>query len=203
MSPKVSAEYMRARRSEILEAATVVFSEKGFHAATLDDVAVKAGVSKGSIYNHFDSKEDVIDGLSEKWQAVDDEVFDRAEGKKRSVDGLSYVMRTTIERMLRAEFDDSVRLGLFLWAEVLVNPAVEKSQLALVGEWRRRVHALVVAGQEAGEIGLEHDAWAITTLLGSLLYGLYLGEAWGIRTKRASLERLVDSFLRGLSPESA
>ena len=201
MVPKVSAEYMLARRSEILEAATTVFSEKGFQAATLDEVAGEAGVSKGSIYIHFDSKENVIDGLSEKWQAVDDEVFNAAEKKRRPVDGLSYVAKTTILRMQRGDFKDSIRLGLFLWAEILVNPAVQKSQAKLVEEWRRRIHALVIAGQQAGEIGPEHDAWAITTFLGSLMYGLYLGEAWGIRSKRASLERLVDSFLQGLRPE--
>ncbi len=202
MSPKVSAEYMQARRSEILEAATTVFSEKGFHAATLDDVAAAAGVSKGSIYNHFDSKEDVIDGLSELWQSVDDEVFDSADRKSRSVDGLSHVANTTIRRMQRPDFRDSIRLGLFLWAEILVNPSVQKSQMMLVKEWRRRVHGLVVAAQEAGEIGPEHDAWAVTTFLGSLTVGLYMAEAWGIRAKRAALEKLVDSFLEGLAPEN-
>ena len=77
MSPKVSAEYMLQRRREILDAATKVFSQKGFHAATLDDVATEAEISKGSIYIHFDSKEAMIDGLSERWQTIDDEVFDR------------------------------------------------------------------------------------------------------------------------------
>lgn len=202
MSPKVSAEYMRARRSEILEAATAVFSEKGFYAATLDDVAEAAGVSKGSIYNHFDSKESMIDALSEQWQAVDDETFDSADRKRRPVDGLSDVAKTTIRRMQRRDFNDSIRLGLFLWAEMLVNPAVQKSQLKLVNEWRRRVHGLVVAAQGAGEIGPDHDAWAITTFLGSLTVGLYMGEAWGFRARQAALEKLVNSFLQGLRPEA-
>ena len=201
MSPKVSAEYMRARRLEILDAATVVFSEKGFHAATLDEVAEAAGVSKGSIYNYFDSKESMIDALSEQWQTVDDEVFDSADSRGRPVDGLAYVANTTVGRMQRRSFNDSVRLGLFLWAEILVNPAVQKSQMKLVEEWRGRTHNLVVAGQEAGEIDSRHDAWAITTFLGSLMVGLYMSEAWEIRSKRGALEELVDSFLRGLRPE--
>ncbi len=200
MSPKVSAEYMRARRSEILEAATTVFSEKGFHAATLDEVAEAAGVSKGSIYNYFDSKESIIDALSEQWQTVDDETFDSADRRRRPVDGLSHVANTTIRRMQREDFNDSVRLGLFLWAEILVNPAVQKSQMKLVEEWRRRVHSLVAAGQEAGEIDPRHDALAITTFLGSLMVGLYMSEAWKIRSERAALEQLIDSFLRGLRP---
>jgi AcrR family transcriptional regulator len=46
-----------ARPAEILTAALSVFSEKGFAAAKLDDVAKRAGVSKGTLYLYFDSKE--------------------------------------------------------------------------------------------------------------------------------------------------
>lgn len=46
-----------ARPGEILAAALSVFVEKGFAVAKLDDVAAKAGVSKGTLYLYFDSKE--------------------------------------------------------------------------------------------------------------------------------------------------
>jgi AcrR family transcriptional regulator len=48
------------RRKQILGAALAVFSEKGFHAANVSDVAARAGVSQGTIYWYFDSKEDLI-----------------------------------------------------------------------------------------------------------------------------------------------
>ena len=198
MTPKVSADYMRARREEILDAATTVFSARGFHAATLDDVAATAEVSKGSLYLHFDSKESMIDGLAEKWRAVDAETFDAADGERSPVDGLALVAKTTIRRMQRKDFDDSVRLGVFLWAEVLINPAVEKTQMKLTDEWRERVHGLALRAQEAGEIGPEHDAWAISAFLGALTLGLFIGESWGFRQDRVALELLVDSFLGSL-----
>src|SRR5690242_1165593 len=46
-----------ARPEEILDAALAVFSESGFARAKLDDVARLAGVSKGTVYLYFDSKE--------------------------------------------------------------------------------------------------------------------------------------------------
>lgn len=46
-----------ARPQEILDAALGVFAEKGFAAARLDQVAARAGVSKGTLYLYFDSKE--------------------------------------------------------------------------------------------------------------------------------------------------
>ena len=200
MVPKVSAAYMRARREEILDAATTVFSARGFHAATVDDVAAAAGVSKGSLYLHFDSKESMIDGLAEKWHAVDAEAFDAADRERSPVDGLALVAKTSIRRMQREDFGESARLGVFLWAEVLVNPAVAKTQMKLVDEWRRRVHSLAVRAQEAGEIGPEHDAWGITTFLGALTLGLFIAESWGFRSGQAALELQVDSFIGSLKP---
>lgn len=48
------------RPYEILEAALQVFGDRGYHAATLDDVARAAGVTKGAIYHHFESKGDLL-----------------------------------------------------------------------------------------------------------------------------------------------
>jgi AcrR family transcriptional regulator len=48
------------RRREILDAARLEFFERGFHAPTVDDVAARAQVSKGTIYLYFVSKEEIL-----------------------------------------------------------------------------------------------------------------------------------------------
>ena len=48
------------RAAQILEAALDVFAEKGFAAARLDDVAKRAGVSKGTLYLYYSDKEDLF-----------------------------------------------------------------------------------------------------------------------------------------------
>jgi len=53
-----------ARPPEILEAALAVFAEKGFAATRLDDVAAKAGITKGTIYLYFDSKQALFEALA-------------------------------------------------------------------------------------------------------------------------------------------
>ena len=47
------------RRSELLSAARTVFSRKGFHDATIDDIAYEAGVAKGTVYLYFESKHEI------------------------------------------------------------------------------------------------------------------------------------------------
>ena len=52
-----------ARRTQILDAAAAVFAEKGFHRATIKDIARVAGIADGTIYTYFSSKTDVLLGL--------------------------------------------------------------------------------------------------------------------------------------------
>src|SRR5437870_13659978 len=61
--PKVVPEYKEEAKSRILEAANKVFAEKGYHEATMDDIAKRLGVSKGAIYLYFSSKEDLFEAM--------------------------------------------------------------------------------------------------------------------------------------------
>lgn len=54
--PNVSAE----RKSQIVSAAVEVFTEKGFDEARMDDIALKTGLSKGTLYLYFKNKDDLI-----------------------------------------------------------------------------------------------------------------------------------------------
>lgn len=55
-----------ARPSELTAAALALFVEKGFAATQLDDVAARAGVSKGTLYLYFDSKEALFKAVIEE-----------------------------------------------------------------------------------------------------------------------------------------
>ena len=54
------------RPDEIVSAALATFAEKGFAAAKLDDIARRAGVSKGAVYLYFETKEDVFRAVVER-----------------------------------------------------------------------------------------------------------------------------------------
>jgi len=61
-SPKLPAE---KRREQLLTAARKLFVKKGFRGTTTDEIARKAKLTKGSIYHHFKSKEDILFALVE------------------------------------------------------------------------------------------------------------------------------------------
>ncbi|MXW22501.1 MAG: TetR/AcrR family transcriptional regulator [Candidatus Dadabacteria bacterium] len=60
------------RRGEILRTATDLFSEKGYHELTMEEIAEEIGVSKGTIYNYFSSKENLyLEILKESFEAIE------------------------------------------------------------------------------------------------------------------------------------
>ena len=62
--PKVVPGYKEEAKSKIINASRVVFAKKGYHDATMDDVAKELGVSKGALYSYFKSKEDLLKEIS-------------------------------------------------------------------------------------------------------------------------------------------
>lgn len=71
MSPSPTPRMPRAqRRTQLLELATRVFTQKGFQGTSMDDIAFAAGVTKPVLYQHFSSKEtlyvEVIDIIAEQ-----------------------------------------------------------------------------------------------------------------------------------------
>jgi AcrR family transcriptional regulator len=61
--PKVVPEYKEQARERILRAAQQVFSEKGYHEARMDDIAVSLGVSKRTLYLYYKNKEDLFEAM--------------------------------------------------------------------------------------------------------------------------------------------
>ncbi|MBN1259918.1 MAG: TetR/AcrR family transcriptional regulator [Anaerolineae bacterium] len=64
MSPKPNVTTMRT--TQIIEAATTVFAEKGFDRATMEDIADAVGINKATIYLYFDNKDALIHAIAER-----------------------------------------------------------------------------------------------------------------------------------------
>ncbi len=61
MSPRT--DISERRRNQILDAATTVFVRLGFQHARMDDIVEESGLSKGTLYWYFKSKEDIINAI--------------------------------------------------------------------------------------------------------------------------------------------
>lgn len=90
------------RPAEILAAALEVFAERGFHSARLEEVAKRAGVSKGALYLYFETKADLFRAV------VADAIVPNLE---------------RVHAMVSADvhFDQAVRIGLRMLAAKIIS----------------------------------------------------------------------------------
>ena len=65
------AQRRQAARNQIVEAAITVFAFKGYSAASMDDICLAAGCSKGGLYHHFQAKGDVLGAVVDHLAAGD------------------------------------------------------------------------------------------------------------------------------------
>ncbi|MDP3445289.1 MAG: TetR/AcrR family transcriptional regulator [Ignavibacteria bacterium] len=72
------------KRSEILKAAKKLFASKGFNSATLDDIAMEAEFGKGTIYNYFSSKDEIIKVIVEDVLVSNLEAIKKADAEGKN-----------------------------------------------------------------------------------------------------------------------
>jgi AcrR family transcriptional regulator len=90
---RLTREEKKARtRSQLIDAAAAVFARHGYVAASLDEVAEEAGLTKGAVYSNFDSKEDLFqavigDRLNEPMFQVADIVDTAATFEQQAMEG--------------------------------------------------------------------------------------------------------------------
>ncbi|MFA6451691.1 MAG: TetR/AcrR family transcriptional regulator, partial [bacterium] len=73
------ADLVKERRRQIFEAAARVFTAKGFHSATVNEIAQEAGLGKGTIYEYVRSKKELLFLIIEEGHALLFDQIDKIE----------------------------------------------------------------------------------------------------------------------------
>lgn len=92
------AQLVTRTREAILDAATIVFAQHGYHAVTVKDIASAAGYTAPSLYNYFDGKEAIFAALLERIHLANLEAFDEPVPS-----GLTFAQR--LELLVRRNLD--------------------------------------------------------------------------------------------------
>lgn len=145
------------RRRQILAAARKVFSHKGYEATRMADVAVAAGVGKGTLYEHFQGKEDlfttlILVVLRESLEALS--AATRAEEADVALaETIDFAVRTALDEHL-----DLYRLFYDFWG---VSPAsrrkVRDPLRACAASFRDLIAGIVRRGQLSGRFRTDLD----------------------------------------------
>jgi AcrR family transcriptional regulator len=194
-----------ARPQELLDAALTVFAEKGYRNTKLDEIAEAAGVTKGTIYHYFSTKEELLLRAIEHYH---ERAFGRLDELKRSAE-MSAAERIRAFVMEGFGSDDPARRRIHALLQGIGAdaPAVRREWLRSgpLRGWRLLTR-IIEEGQASGEFRADADAQVAARLLVS---GLMLQLVWqqkveGISglaiAERRLLESAVDLTLHSLRP---
>jgi AcrR family transcriptional regulator len=172
MSPRTEEQFENirtGRKHAILEAALDVFSEDGFHHASISKIAVKANISKGLVYNYFESKEAL---LREVLLHGTEAIYKATGGRNHSIvsrDDFRDIIRNSF-RVLEENLDYwKLYFSLMLQAEV--SKLIEQDSGGLVAPWMNITESYY---KIKGSANPHLDAFILETLMDGLAMNFIL-----------------------------
>jgi AcrR family transcriptional regulator len=196
--PKVSPEYLAARRQQILDAALVCFDRAGFHRTSMQDIFDQAGLSTGAVYRYFDSKEAIVEAIAEQRHAREAELISEAlevpdprQALHRLADLYFGWLEDPAERQRR-------RIGVLVWAEA-VHHAELRSVVLRGADQRQLLNGYLQLAKERGALAIDTDSESITRVFLALFQGFILQQAWdpdvAIGHYLTEVHRIIDSLM--------
>lgn len=181
----------RNRSASVIDAAVAVMSERGYSATTIQEVADRVGVLKGSLYHYFGSKEELLFRILESSHAVTNRIADELDA--RALPPLEHLCEYL--RALASWYLDNADRANIYFTEFRNLTGDRLDTMQREGrEFEQRIQRLVTEAQQAGEIAQDVDARIATRyILGSL----NSVRSWPSRNPRNAIpvEKLVDAFV--------
>jgi AcrR family transcriptional regulator len=195
--------HQTGKKYRIVEAATTVFAQKGYAGSSVADIADKAAIGKGTVYEYFNSKEDLFFAVFE-W-------YMQRTGRQASVK-ISALGGSASERLLALsdaimglwdEIKNAFTLTMEFWAASASSQMQDRFKAAfrhLYREFREVIIALIQDGIERGEFGTDFRPESVAAALVGTWDALFL-QAWfednfdPVKTARDFLEVVI----KGLS----
>jgi AcrR family transcriptional regulator len=182
----------------LLDVAVAVFNERGYEATSMDELAVRLGVTKSAIYHHVPSKVELLRlALDRALDALFAVTREPGATTGRAIDRLEHVVRGSV-RVLAAELP-----FVTLLLRVRGNSEVERGALQRRREFDRIVTGLVRAAEEEGDVRPDVDPAVTSRLLFGTVNSL---TEWyrpdGDLTADGLADAVVATTFQGLRPPS-
>jgi AcrR family transcriptional regulator len=197
-----------ARPDEVLDAALALFVEKGFAATRVEDIATRAGLSKGAVYLYFSSKEAILEGLVQRAVLP---VANSALGLLTNYSGDPRPVISAALKLVAGRLADPKMVAI---PRLLVREMIHFPELAQM--YRREVldriipavEALIKNGITEGYFRPVDPELALRSVIGPVIAHMLIAEIFGIMPAGGlEIGKLIDNHLTilfdGLSAPSS
>ena len=160
------------RTSQIINAAEDVFTKKGFDEARMDDIAEETGLSKGTLYNYFKSKDDLIIAILDRIFQREFKVFESIDlANMSATDAIWSFAETTskdVKMMMRLLPITYEFMGL-----AFRNKLVQKAFKTYFNQYMDILIPIIQHGIDSGEFR-QADAKEVALAMGAIMEGTLL-----------------------------
>ena len=198
-----------ARPDEVLDAALDLFIEKGFAATRVEDIAKRAGISKGGVYLYFPSKEQILEGIVRRAIVP---IADHALGFIKDYEGDPRLVITMIMKLVATRLSEPKMIAVpkLIMHEVTGFPELaEMYRREVLDKVLPVIEGLLRKGIDQGYLRQVDPELTIRSIIGPVLLHLFMAEVFGIAPRDGlAVDRLIENHITilfdGLSaPESA
>ena len=156
------------RRRQIIEAAVMCFIENGYHQTGVRDIAGRAGVSLGNLYNHFAGKHDILAEIAALERAEVEPFLKLLAKPGPAARRLDRFVRDYAKYMAAPE---NVILSIEITSEALRKPDIAKMFLETRAELVAALEALIRRGEAEGALRPQPAALQTAQLIIELIEG--------------------------------
>jgi AcrR family transcriptional regulator len=157
-------------RARILESAIKLFSERGFNAASVDDICAEAEISKGAFYHHFESKQALFLALLDGWLKTIDNAIEASKGKTapetfmQMADAFPYFFETA---------GNHLPMFMEFWLQASRDEKIWQASIAPYHRYHKYFTSLIKKGVDEGSF-VNVDPQIASRLIISAAMGLLL-----------------------------
>lgn len=185
-----------ARPDEVLDAALDLFIEKGFAATRVEDIAKRAGLSKGAVYLYFPSKEKILEGIVRRAVVP---IAEHALGFVEGYEGDPRLVITMVMKMLASKLSDPrlVAIPKLVMREVVSFPELaEMYRREVLDKVLPVVTGLLKRGIDEGYLRQVDPELTIRSIIGPLMLHLVMAEIFRLTPKDGlAIDRLIGNHL--------
>lgn len=185
-------------KEKIKEAAVKLFSQKGYSATTMRQIAQKAGLSSGSLYNHLKRKSDLLLDIHRDFI---DEVIEKTKFSEGDREPCEEKLKEIFKTFMKAIFENKLSFKVLLEQETFLPPAARREVNKNTQLLKEGIKRIIEEGIKRGEIGAMDSKMVTFCVFALCNYSLRWVDPKGSYSYKDLGEKFFEIFFRGIGKD--
>lgn len=197
--PKISPEKIQLRKQEILDKSFEIFSAKGYSQTSMEDIVRYSGISKGGLYTHFKSKEEILLTIAEKRFLLRNDRVKQLTDIESPTEKIILYLRWALDSLKNESTQKEICFTIEFWS--ILSKDSSKSEIAKVryNKFKKDLEGLLLEGVQKGEFRQDLDTNSTVYLILTSLDGIGFADAvMGIKLSDSVISEYINMIVNYL-----